>query len=280
MGRHDEGFFTARDNSRLFWISDLPDEAVQPRAHIAVVHGYAEHCGRYAKTIQALVKDGYAVHAFDYRGHGQADGRRGFCGAFTDYVDDLELFWNRVVAGSGGKKCFLLAHSLGGLIAIHLLSRRPRELTGVVLSAPYIKLALKPPAFKVLAAKVVGRVIPWLPLKNELTPQDLTRDLEEQKLVDKDPLYFHVVTPRWFNESNAAQVTAAELGPSITLPMLMVCGANDGVASTPAAKAFFEQVGSRDKELKEYPGMLHEPLNEIGREQVWQDISRWISAHL
>ena len=77
MGRHDEGFFSARDNLRLFWETDLPDGP--PRAHLGVVHGYADHCGRYRATIDALVGRGFAVHAFDYRGHGQADGRRGHC---------------------------------------------------------------------------------------------------------------------------------------------------------------------------------------------------------
>jgi lysophospholipase len=280
MARHDEGFFSARDNSRLFWISDLPEAAVSPKAHVAVVHGYADHCGRYSKTIEKLVSEGYAVHAFDYRGHGQADGRRGFCDTFSDYIDDLELFWNRVAKDAGDRKCFMLGHSHGGLMAIHLLARQPQKLAGLVLSAPYLKLALKPPALKVLGARLVGKVIPWLPIKNDLKSTELTRDPEEQKKVDKDPLYFHTVTPRWFNESNAAQLEAVALGPAIKLPLFMFCGAADGVASTPAAKAFFDTIGSRDKEFKEYPGMLHEPLNEIGREQVWADISRWISAHL
>src|SRR6266566_1638425 len=104
MGRHDEGFFTAKDNSRLFWVYDLPEESVQPKAHVALVHGYGDHCGRYSKTIEALVKQGYAVHAIDYRGHGQADGRRGHCDAFDQFVDDVELFWNRVSEKAGEKK--------------------------------------------------------------------------------------------------------------------------------------------------------------------------------
>jgi alpha-beta hydrolase superfamily lysophospholipase len=69
-------------------------------------------------------------------------------------------------------------------------------------------------------------------------------------------------------------------GDAIKVPMLMLCGSNDPVASTAASRAYFETVGSSNKTFKEYPGMLHEPLNEIGREEVWRDITSWISAQL
>ena len=132
MIRHDEGFFSAKDNLRLFWESDVPP---RPKAHVGIVHGYGDHCGRYRKFIDALVADGFAVHAFDYRGHGQADGRRGYCEKFSEFVDDLETFWMRVRGAAGSKKSFLFAHSHGGLMAIHYQMRKPPELAGLVLSA-------------------------------------------------------------------------------------------------------------------------------------------------
>ncbi|MBI3182176.1 MAG: lysophospholipase [Myxococcales bacterium] len=279
MGRHDVGFFTARDNLRLYWESTYPGEPEQVRAHVGIVHGYMDHCGRYRKTVAALVAQGCAVHAFDYRGHGQADGRRGYCDAFSDYVDDLELFWARLLKAAGGKKAFLLAHSHGGLMALHFLRRSPQGMSGLVLSAPYLKLALKPPALKVVVAKVVGSVLPWLAIDAGLDPTALTRDVQEQRLVEKDPLYNRVATPRWFNESNRAQLEALRLGGVVTVPVLVICGGSDGVASTPTSKGFFETIASADKRFREYEGMLHEPLNEVGREEVWKDISGWISAH-
>ncbi len=277
MPRHDEGFFSAKDNLRLFWESDIPD---RPKAHVGIVHGYADHCGRYRKFIQALVNDGFAAHAFDYRGHGQADGRRGYCDHFSDYLGDLDAFWNRVRTAANGQKAFLVGHSQGGLMAIHYQAGRPAGLAGAVLSSPYLKLALKPPPVKVLAARLIGSAIPWLPLKNEIRFEQLTRDVEAQKAVERDPLYNHTVTPRWFNESNRAQQEAMAMAGSFQLPAFVFCGSADGIASPEATRAFFDRLGSRDKKLKEYPGMLHEPLNEVGKEEVWKDISNWISKHL
>jgi alpha-beta hydrolase superfamily lysophospholipase len=277
MGRHDEGFFSAKDNLRLFWECDVPEA---PRAYVAIVHGYADHCGRFRKTIDALVADGFAVYAFDYRGHGQADGRRGYCDAFADYVDDLELFWNRVRKAAGANKTFLLGHSHGGLMSLHLMARRPEGVAGLLLSAPYLRLALNPPALKVFASVAVGKVVPWLPVKNELTVQHLTRDVQVQQATANDPLYNTTVTPRWFTESTRAQDQARLMGPKLTVPLYQFCGGADPVASTPAGRDFFGTVASADKTFKEYPGMLHETLNEVGHEEVWKDMSGWISAHL
>jgi lysophospholipase len=278
MPRHDEGFFSGKDKLQLFWVSDLPDGP--PRAHVALVHGYGDHSGRYRPAIDALVADGYAVHSFDYRGHGRAGGRRGHADRWSHFVDDLEVFWARVRRAAGGEKTFLLGHSHGGLMALHWLARDVQGLSGLVLSAPYLRLALTPPALKVVAARLVGPVLPWLPIKSGLKAADLTRDEVIQAATLADPLYLDIATPGWFVESSRAQVQALATGPALKVPLLLLCGEKDGVASTVASRAFFESVASADKTYKEYVGMRHEPMNEVGRDEVFRDISGWISKHL
>jgi lysophospholipase len=277
MPHHDEGFFRSQDNLRLFWESDVPDA---PRSHVGVVHGYMDHSGRYRGVIDALVKEGFAVHAFDYRGHGQSGGRRGHVDRFHEYVDDLDLFWHRVRESANGQKSFLLGHSHGALISILLQERRPEGLTGLILSAPYLRLAFKPPWAKVVAAKALGRVAPWLPVRHELKPEDLTRDPELQRQVAKDHLYNHVATPRWFSEAADAQRKAMSLAPAISVPALLFWGSRDPIADSAASREFAERLGSSDKQSREYEGMRHEPMNDLGREEVWKDVARWISAHL
>jgi alpha-beta hydrolase superfamily lysophospholipase len=65
-------------------------------------------------------------------------------------------------------------------------------------------------------------------------------------------------------------------GHDIKGPLLMLLGSQDPVIDPNTSRAFFEQVGSEDKTLLIYPGMLHEPLNEVGREQVIADVAQWI----
>ena len=277
MARRDEGFFSARDNTRLYWQSVLPD--TEPSCFIGVVHGYGDHSGRYRRFIDYLAGEGVGVMAFDYRGHGKADGRRGYCAKWPDFVDDLEVFWARVRGSAQGKPTFLLAHSHGGLMALHWALKKPEGVKGLVLTAPYLKLALDPPAMKIFAAKAVGLLIPWMPVPTDIAFDQLSRDPEWQKETEADPLYGRKATPRWFVQSTAAQAALAGKGRELTLPILVSCGSADPIASTGATRAFFETIGSTDKTYDEREGMRHEVLCELGKEALWGEISRWISAH-
>jgi alpha-beta hydrolase superfamily lysophospholipase len=275
--RHDEGFFSAQDNLRLFWESDVPTAS---RAHVAIIHGYAEHSGRYAKVIAYLVEQGFAVHAFDYRGHGQSDGRRGHCDAFSEYVDDVDRFLTRVHAGAGGQKVFILAHSHGALIVLHWLAKASFIPAGLIFSAPWLRLGFEPPKLKVLAGRAMAKIMPWLPFGNELVPEQMTRDVEVQRATERDPLYNRQTTPGWFVAATGAQADALTLGPTIQTPLLVVYGSEDVVALPQTTRTFFETIASGDKTLREYAGMRHEVLREIGKEDVFREISDWISAHL
>jgi len=129
------------------------------------------------------------------------------------------------------------------------------------------------------AARVVGNILPWLPFKSEIDSEKLTRDPLARQAVDEDPLYNRTATPGWFLEANRAQSEVESIAPSLAVPTLLLCGAADPIAATSAARRFFELLGARDNNYIEYPEMLHEPLNELGKERVWRDISRWISSH-
>ncbi len=279
MPRRDEGFFASKDGTRLFWRSETTD--AEPKAWIGVVHGYGDHCGRYQRPIEAFVKDGFGVLTFDYRGHGKADGARGDVNVWSDYLEDLKVFFSRLTDAAKGKPLFLVAHSHGALMATHFIANGvPAGLSGVVLSAPFYALAFQPPALKLLGAKLIKGIFPGLKIGNELKAEDLSRDVKWQEETKADPLYLHNTTPRWFFETQSAQRQLAGKGPQISVPILMIAGTSDPIASMPAAKAFFETIGAKDKTYKEYGDHRHEVMMEIGREQVWADISSWLSKHL
>src|SRR3989338_11538789 len=80
----------------------------EPRAVVVIVHGYAEHSGRYGETAEYLVRRGYAVYAFDLRGHGRSEGRRAFVRSFDEYLVDVNIFLERVKSEEKDKPVFLL----------------------------------------------------------------------------------------------------------------------------------------------------------------------------
>jgi alpha-beta hydrolase superfamily lysophospholipase len=271
--RVDEGFFSARDGIRLFWHTE---RASAPAGHVAVVHGYAEHLGRQAEVMSALAVAGYTAHLLDCRGHGQSGGKRAHVDAFDEYLSDLDLFLGRIKEQTGAAPLFLLGHSQGALIAARYLLDRPDAVRGVVLASPYFRLKLKVSPLKIVAGKLMSRVFPSLPMRNELKPEQLTRDVRIQTATRADPLYLHIATPRWFTESSAAQETVLRRATEFVTPFLLLFGGADPIADPAAGREFYEHATSKDKQHKQYDGFLHELFHEPERDVVFRDVVGWL----
>jgi alpha-beta hydrolase superfamily lysophospholipase len=275
--RHDEGFLNSADHLRLFWQRYTP---ARPRATVLVLHGGGDHCGRYPALTAALVKAGFQAALVDFRGHGQSDGRRWHVDSFSDYLHDVDAFVAKLSQdGIAGEQLFVIGHSQGGLIAALWAIAHPRLVSGVVLSSPYFRLAMRPPAAKLLAAKLAGRFVPWLPISSGLDVAKLTSDPEMQRWTDRDPLYGRATTPRWFEEANRAQREALRRARELQAPLLVLAAGADQVADVSAARAFVEAAGARDKRAVVYDGFRHEIFNETRRQEPIGEAIGWLSAH-
>jgi alpha-beta hydrolase superfamily lysophospholipase len=65
------------------------------KAAVFLIHGYGEHAGRYQHIADALATHGYALYAFDLRGHGKSEGERAFINTFDSYVADVDAALKR-----------------------------------------------------------------------------------------------------------------------------------------------------------------------------------------
>jgi alpha-beta hydrolase superfamily lysophospholipase len=275
--RHEEGFLNSADHLRLYWQRYTPE---RPIATAVVLHGGGDHCGRYPGLTAALVAAGFQVALLDFRGHGQSDGRRWHVDAFSDYLHDVDALVAKLSQdGVARDRLFAIGHSQGGLIAALWAIRHARLLSGVVLSSPYFKLALKPPAAKVLAAKLAGRVVPWLPVSAGLEITKLTSDPELQRWTDRDPLYGRATTPRWFEEATRAQLEALRRARELDVPLLVLAAGADQIADVAAARAFVASAGARDKRIVVYDGFRHEIFNEVRRQEPIGEAVAWLTAH-
>jgi len=269
----EEGFFSARDGVRLFW---HVARAKVPAAHVALIHGYAEHLGRHSEITRVLQEGGYSMHLLDCRGHGQSGGKRAHVDRFDEYLSDFELFLARVKEQARGKPVFVVGHSHGALIAARYLLDKPDAVRGVVFSSPYFRLKLQVSPLKIMAGKLIGRVLPSLPMRNELKPEQLTRDVAIQNATRADPLYQQIATPRWFTESSAAQETVLRRATEFVTPFLLLLGGADPIADPAASRDFYEAATSQDKQLKQYDGLLHELFHEPERDEVFKDVVGWL----
>jgi alpha-beta hydrolase superfamily lysophospholipase len=273
--RHEEGFINSADHLRLFWLRYTPRS---PRATVAVLHGGGDHSGRYAGITAALVRAGFQVALLDFRGHGQSDGRRWHIDAFGDYLSDLDAFVAKLSQdGVAGDRLFVLGHSQGGLVAALWGLTRRGLASGFLLSSPYLGLAHRAPLLKVLAARLVGKVVPWLPVATGLTADQLTSDPELARWTDRDPLYCHTTTPRWFSEAGKAQREVLRRAEEWRAPLLVQAAGADSVADVGAAQAFVEAAGGDDKGIRVYAGFRHEIFNEVERDGPIGDAVAWLS---
>ena len=276
--RHEEGFLHSADHLRLYWQRYTPRGA---KATALVLHGGGDHCGRYPGITSALVRSGFQVALLDFRGHGQSDGRRWYVDSFADYLHDLDAVIAKLSQdGIAGEQLFLVGHSQGGLIAALWAVGHRGLLAGLVLSSPWFRLATPPPAAKVLLARAIGRVVPWLPIPAGLDSTQLTSDPEMQRWTDRDPLYGRKATPRWFDEASHAQVEALRRAGELDAPLLVLAGGGDPVADVGAERAFYDAVVEGDKKFVIYEGFLHELFNEARRDEPIAEVIGWLSAHV
>src|SRR5437773_6949017 len=108
--------------------------ASSSKAVVALVHGLAEHQGRYGHVVAALVAAGYDVHSVDLAGHGKSEGFPGRVSGHDDWVDDVSALVESARAGAGDRPLFLVGHSLGALVSAAYVARNPDSVDGLILS--------------------------------------------------------------------------------------------------------------------------------------------------
>ena len=117
--RHQEGTFKGVRDASIYYQCWLPEG--ESRAVLLIVHGLAEHSGRYMNVVNHFVPLGYAVYGVDHVGHGKSSGTRVYVERFEDYTDTLKIYFDMVRHWQPEKPVFLVGHSMGGLIgAVYL----------------------------------------------------------------------------------------------------------------------------------------------------------------
>ncbi|WP_250847151.1 alpha/beta hydrolase [Aquisphaera insulae] len=254
---------------------------VSPRGVVVVAHGLGEHGGTYAPIAEAVgMPLGLEFVAVDFRGHGMSPGRRGVVRRYEDLVGDLAAVVEWARGRRPGLPAFVLGHSNGGQVVLRYALESSSSLAGVIASNPFIRIAMPVPPAKLRLGKMLRSVAPWVTLRSDLPIDSMTRDPAMKEMYRTDSLRHNRISPKLFFGMVEGGEMLMERAPELRHPLLMIVGGQDPVVSPLATRDFYDRVGAVDKTLLLYPKMLHEPFNEIGRLQVFQDVSRWIEPHL
>lgn len=233
---------------------------------VVIAHGLAEHSGRYEWVAAKLNAAGYAAYAQDFRGHGQSAGFPGDTGGDPQrLVDDLVAFCEGVAASH--PKTFLLAHSMGTLMALPAVAEAPAgTVDGLVLSGCAIM-----PGSAVLESLATGHGIP---------PEAVSRDPAIVEAYKNDPLVFYDrVPPDVMGMAIEATQKAVAAIPLVAIPVLTLHGGGDTICDPLGSQEVDAQLVVTDKTMKIYDGLYHEILNEPERDQVIADVIAWLDAH-
>ncbi len=253
----------------------------EPSGVLVIAHGFGEHGGAYRHVAEWLGRAlDLDVVAVDFRGHGTSPGRRGFVRRYDELTGDLASVLSWTARHTIAAPRFLLGHSNGGQVALRLALEGLAPIDGLIVSNPALRVALPIPPRKIRLGRLLLRYAPWITLKGQVAAERLTRDPAMQREHRADPLrHSRMSAPLFFGMLDGGQMLMQRAG-AIRSPLLMLVGGRDPVVDPSAARELFDRLGSEDKTLSLYPHMLHEPLNELGREQVLDDLVRWLDGRL
>ena len=276
--KHQEGYLKGVRDTDIYYQYWLPEN--EPEAILLVVHGLAEHSGRYMNVVNCLVPSGYAVYGIDHIGHGKSDGKKGYVQRFEDYTITLKKYFDMVREWHPEKPIFLIGHSMGGLISAAYLLKYQDELSGAVLSGPGIKVPDNISQAIIFAGNILSFIMPKAGLV-QLDAEGVSRDPAVVDAYASDPLvYTGKITARLGAELLKAMRRVTEQAPKIRLPIMIVQGSDDKLVDPSGAQLLYDLASSKDKTIKIYNGFYHEVFNEPEHELVLNDVKIWIEAHL
>lgn len=265
----------ARDGTPILtrrWAADGP-----AWASILLVHGIAEHSGRYEHVGRQLAAAGLEVHAYDQRGFGASGGRRAYVERWAETHDDLEDRLRAVRAEAGGRPVAVFGHSLGGLIALgYALAEPPRPMPdALVLSAPALDSTV--PGWKQVLARVLATVAPTMTLANAFDGSLLSRDPSVGEAYLADPLNTHVTTMRFGAEALAEQARVRAALARLSVPTLVHHGEADALVPPASSEPLAAVPGVT---RRTWPDLRHESHNEPEGSAVIAGVIEWLRSSL
>lgn len=280
-----------------------------PKGIIHIFHGMAEHSGRYGEIARYLNSNGFIVYASDHRGHGKTVGDTeeiGYVGedGFNRIIEDQQIINEMIKNKYVDIPIFVFGHSFGSFVAQEYLIRYGREINGVILSGSALMKGIDIRAGSMIAR--IQRMIYGEQKKSNLIDKLsfgnynkrindtsskfgwLSSDIDKVREYEEDPLCGTVFTTGFFfylfnGVSSLYRKDRLESIPK-NIPILILSGKNDPVGkygkSVQKLYNLYRSLGVEDLNIKLYESGRHEMINEVNKDQVFEDILLWLSYHI
>ncbi len=271
--------YTTHDGIELRTRVNEPTDT--PHANIILVHGIGDQVEGvpYATAARSLAQRGMRVHRLELRGHGASGGEKMYIDTWQDFRHDLHHFVQHVKRQDAKLPLFVVGISMGGLIVVNYAEHYPKELAGVIALAPALGETGGSPALRAILP-LLSRLTPRVRIDPKLDLAKLTRDPQMRQEYLADPLYQSKITPRIASELlKTIQETRAG-APKFAVPLFILHGTADTITSPQGSFEFYEMAGVQDKTYKRYEGAYHNLFVETNREEIYDDITKWIDVRV
>ena len=277
--RHHEFFWDSFDNLRMFAQVWEPGENEKISGLIALVHGLGEHSGRYAEVAAFLISKGYVLVAFDQRGHGKSQGKRGHTPSYEALLKDVEHILKIALRKFPGIPSFLYGHSLGGNMVLNYALRLKPKINGVIATSPWLRIIAAPSSKLIYLVRQIDKVWPSLTQANGLKAQFLSHNQNSVNAYINDPLVHNRISMSLFLTVYEAGLWALENANKLNIPLLLMHGGDDQITS-PHASIEFAEKAEDFCELVIWNDLYHELHNEINNDEVFTCMGDWLKTKL
>lgn len=262
--------FESFDGIKLYGKTDAVDD---PRAVIVIVHGLCEHQGRYDYLTMRLNAQGYSVYRFDHRGHGRSEGQKIYYSNFEEIAKDVDAVVERALVENPMAPLYIIGHSMGGYASALYGTMFPGKVDGYVLSGAWTRdnKGLTKAAVEADAPDLV-----YIP--NELG-DGVCSDPAVGRAYVADPYVIMEMSLGLFRAVNAGQKWMKENAEQFVDPVILLHGADDALVDVTDSLQFFQEIGSTDKSMRIYAGLMHEIFNEYDKDAVIDDALEWLAGH-
>lgn len=296
-------FITSHDEKKIFLC--VWDNVKNPKGVVQIIHGMGEHIRRYENIANYLNSKGFIVYGDDHRGHGEtAEGldKIGYIGTdgFNKIVKDEKYITNMIKNNHPSLPIFICGHSFGSFISQEYLNRYSNSIDGVILCGSALQKGLGPVIGRAVSttqmlfglgkkkAKFITNITNNIFTKkiNDKDDSWLTSDREEIKKIENDKFCNHTLTINFYYHMFKGFKTLYKSNKNKNIrkdiPILIIAGNADPVGNYGEAvkelTAYYKSLGLSNVSLKIYDGKKHELFNELGREEIFEDLNNWIES--
>ncbi|EGT3850289.1 alpha/beta hydrolase [Clostridioides difficile] len=283
------------------------DENIKkPKAVIQIAHGMAETAQRYETFAKVLTKNGYIVYINDHRGHGKTAkiienvGHLAEKEGFRCLVDDMYTLTNIIKKENEDLPIYLFGHSMGSFASQRYIMDYSNNLSGLILCGSngkqgiilnlahlIINHEIKKYGRRFKSNKINNLIFGGeIIRRNEKTKFDwLSRDKEQVEKYINDPFCGVVCSCGFFYDlvQGLKEIEDKENLKKVPLdiPIYIISGDKDPIGKNGKGvlrlRDRYIKLGVKDVTCKLYKDGRHELLNEINREEVFEDIICWLN---